>query len=263
MTSIEWTDVVWNPVTGCSKVSAGCRNCYAERMAQRLKGRYGYPIDDPFAVALHHDRLEQPLRWRKPRRVFVCSMGDLFHPEVPAWFIRSVFEVMATSPHHTFQVLTKRPRRIVPVLYGPEGGHYLGPGDHYDHILLGTSVEDNASAIARLSHLDHPLLEPWTKWASYEPALDEVNWDRWADVLGWLVCGGESGPGARPMGYHLPRHARDFCVRNGIPLFFKQWGIRANNPDFWDPTARERGGATKGGHLLDGREWQQFPRARA
>lgn len=112
MSRIEWTDVTWNPVTGCSKIASGCKHCYAARMANRLKGRYGYPADDPFRVTLHPERLEQPLRWRKPRMVFVCSMGDLFHDDVSDYFIASVFGVMAATPQHTYQVLTKRPERM-------------------------------------------------------------------------------------------------------------------------------------------------------
>jgi len=166
-TRIEWTDVSWNPVTGCSKVSRGCQFCYAERMAKRLAGRGGYPAENPFAVTLHPERLDEPLHWRKPRRVFVCSMGDLFHKDVPSGFITEVFAVMALCPQHTFQVLTKRPERMAEYLADEDLPDYIDTmacnygACHANldgrwplpNVWLGTSVEDQATADERIPHL--------------------------------------------------------------------------------------------------------------
>lgn len=182
---IEWTDETWNPVTGCTKVSVGCKNCYAERMAKRLAGRFGYPADKPFAVTLHWDRLEEPLRWRKPRRVFVCSMGDLFHEDVPDEFIGEVFGVVHAASPHIFQVLTKRPERMRDFIL-----RYSAPGgplpSHRGNLWLGVSVEDQATADERI-----PLLlktPAAVRFVSYEPALAGVDFSRWLDPLGQDSC---------------------------------------------------------------------------
>jgi protein gp37 len=205
-TKIEWTDASWNPVTGCTKVSAGCTNCYAERMAKRLAGRAGYPsfdprangpVGDPFAVTLRPDRLNEPLRWRKPRRVFVCSMSDLFHKDVPDEFIDRVFAVMADCPRHTFQVLTKRPERMVAYLSHTRGDGnvlarvllaarempkqkgWVAPGSFdwpLPNVWLGTSIENQATAGERIPHL---LRCPAAvRFVSYEPAIAPVSF-RW------------------------------------------------------------------------------------
>jgi protein gp37 len=222
---IEWTDAVWNPVTGCTKVSAGCKNCYAERMATRLAGRAGYPAEHPFAVTLHPERLDEPLHWRQPRRVFVCSTSDLFHPDVPDEFIDDVFAVAAVCPQHTFQALTKRPVRMVRYLSSsaqtfPEAERrddiaatafdrfverpspsHLGELQFCDsdlliqpdewpltNVWLGTSVEDQATADERIPHL---LRCPApVRFVSYEPALGPVTF---ADACNdWLNDEGDS-----------------------------------------------------------------------
>ncbi len=225
-TSIEWTDEVWNPTTGCDRVSPGCDNCYALTMAARLKGmgQAKYQRDgDPrtsgpgFGLSVHSDALDVPLRWRKPRRVFVNSMSDLFHPEVPGSFIEDVWEVMETASEHTFQVLTKRPQRMAQVvdrLYGI-------PDDlPIPNIWLGTSIESNRYAF----RADHLRATPAAvRWISAEPLLgplDELD----LEGIDWLVAGGESGPGARPMHPAWVRDLRDRCAAAGVPFFFKQWG---------------------------------------
>jgi protein gp37 len=148
MTTIEWTDKTWNPITGCTKISPGCRNCYAERMAKRLAGRHGYPADEPFRVTFHPERLEEPLRWKKPQDVFVCSMGDLFHEDVPTGWVYHVFDVMAEARQHTFQILTKRPENIRGKLY--EGRpRYMAATDYLPNVWLGVSAEDQKRADER------------------------------------------------------------------------------------------------------------------
>ena len=168
-TKIEWTDVTWNPVSGCSKLSAGCKNCYAERMAKRLQhmGTPGY--DNGFAVTLHHDKLKQPFHWRKPKRIFVCSMADLFHEDVPNGFIQQVFSTMANNPHHTFQVLTKRSERMRDFVRGYVRGF---DGVPLPNVWLGVSVE-NSDARRRIGHLlDTPAA---FRFLSCEPLLEHVD----------------------------------------------------------------------------------------
>lgn len=256
---IEWTDASWNPVTGCAKVSAGCANCYAERMAKRLAGRAGYPsfdpatdgpVGNPFAVTLHPECLDDPRHWRKPRRVFVCSMGDLFHPAVPVHFIARVFQVMREAERHTFQILTKRPERMVELFASESFWSWLGcvpgPGTFLPKVWLGTSVEDQATADARIPHL---LRCPAAvRFVSYEPALGPVDFGKWLTTdgdelcpacgeitcnhgaLDWVIAGGESGPRARPAHPDWFRSVRDQCAAAGVPFFFKQWGEWAEVP---------------------------------
>ncbi len=247
---IEWTDKVWNPVTGCTKVSSGCKNCYAERMSKRHKGRFGYPADDPFRVTLHEDRLKEPLRWRKPKRIFVCSMGDLFHEDVASEDIVSIFKVMAISIEngrsHTFMVLTKRPKRLAEFVKAcPQLLARIR-----ENVWFGVSVEDQKTADERIPLL---LQTPAAKrFVSYEPALGPVDlkWHlteptgnfrtnpitgkrqmecKGHGLIDWIVCGGESGPGARPMHPDWARSVRDQCEAAGVPFMFKQWGE-------WAPT---------------------------
>jgi len=272
---IEWTQVTWNPVTGCDRISSGCHRCYALTLAARLKamGQAKYQTDgDPrtsgpgFGVAIHPGALREPLSWRKPSLVFVDSMGDLLHAKVPVDFLAQVWAVMALTPQHTYQILTKRPERYTRVLDGPcrcGGGHLpgvhfrrlvqahtrrLAPGHQVDvmahwplaNVWLGTSIERDdyarradalraAPATTRFLSLE-PLLGPL-------PSLDLAGID-------WVIVGGESGPGNRPLDLDWVRQIRDRCVGLGIPLFFKQVGGRT-------PKA--------GGRLLDGRTWDQLP----
>lgn len=241
-TGIPYASDTWNPASGCSLVSEGCLHCYARRTAQRLRGRYGYPLDDPFRVTLHPDRLDHPLHWRKPRRVLVCSMGDLFHPEVPADFIVKVFEVMQEAKRHNFLVLTKRPQRMVDVLFGEEGGFYLGGGDWVRNIWLGVTAENQARAEERIP----PLLETWWghSWLSAEPLLGPIDLraflpapylgqprSRWSGLragterLYWVVAGCETGPDRRPADADWFRDLARQCEDAAVPLYIKQRDI--------------------------------------
>jgi len=228
---IEWTDETWNPVTGCTKVGKGCLNCYAEREAKRMRGRFGYPADDPFRVTLRPERLEKPLHWRKPRMVFLCSMGDLFHKDVPTGFIQQVFDVMSQRPQHTFQVLTKRPERAARL-----ADHLPWP----DHVWLGTSVEDD-SVLGRIADL---VAVPAAKhFVSIEPLLGPIQ-QLPLEGIDWVIVGGESGPGWRPMEEDWVREIRDQCDEANVKFFFKQ---RAGlHPK-------------KLGCELDGQLWKEFP----
>jgi len=358
---IEWTDAVWNPVTGCTKVSEGCRNCYAERMSKRLAGRCGYPIDDPFRVTVHEDKYIEPLTWRKPRRVFVNSMSDLFHPDVKDDWILATFVAMALTyehtgemkevspghhtgiykPKHTFMILTKRPQRMKDIINrltskepdkewdkkanyfatilaarvgAPLPGNaifnvYKWIDDGMPGLWLGVSVENQASAYERI-----PLLlqtPAAVKFVSCEPLLSSVSL-RWISAwdgkglnpksnttdhldglrcLDWVICGGESGPGARPVHPDWVRSLRDQCQEANVPFFFKQWGehmqvgVCMNEEDddkFYDRSRSytnikrinlmggagyhgpesvymQRVGKKKSGRELDGRTWDEMP----
>jgi len=253
---IEWTDTTWNWVTGCDKVSAGCDNCYACSLAKKLKawGNRRYQNDGPggpgFGVTVHDDLLVVPLRWRKPRVVFVNSMSDLFHKDVPEDKIQQCFQVMARTPQHHYQLLTKRPprmRKVVSSIYGS-----LPP---LENVWLGTSIEDD-STVFRADWLRKTPAA--VRFLSLEPLIGSVDS---LDLSGidWVIVGGESGKGHRPMDPDWVRSIRDRCVALGIPLFFKQWGHLSNNPDPTDPWAKKNGGSSKGGALLDGTLWHQFP----
>jgi protein gp37 len=239
---IEWTEATWNPVTGCDKVSAGCDNCYALTLAKRLKamGADKYQNDgDPrtsgpgFAVTIHPDTLSQPQQWRSPRMVFVNSMSDLFHARVPAPFLRRVFEVMAATPQHTYQVLTKRPLRAVRV-----AGDLPWP----TNIWLGVSIE-NMDVAHRVDHLRQ--VPAAVRFLSCEPLLGPLD-DLDLTNIDWVIAGGESGPNYRPMDIRWARGIRDACVESDIAFFFKQWGGR--NPKSL-------------GRELDGQTWSQMPLA--
>jgi len=249
-TKIEWTDVTWNVVTGCSKVSAGCANCYAERMAKRLAGRCGYPKENPFAVTFHPDRLEMPMRLKKPSRIFVNSMGDLFHPEVKGEWLSQVFSAMANAhwiKGHTFSVLTKRPERMKSVIEeigenlaeqrkgvkNPDGSttHKVTFTFPLKGVELGVSVEDQKTADERIPIL---LQTPAAmRFVSYEPALGPVvfNGPAGGGKIDLIIMGGETGPGARPMNPEWARKVRDDCAAAGVPFFFKGWGEWAPCPD--------------------------------
>jgi protein gp37 len=210
-TTIEWTDMTWNPVTGCTKVSPGCKHCYAERMAHRLEAMGSPRYFDGFTLALHEDLLELPLRWKAPRRVFVNSMSDLFHPDVPLEFIRRVFDTMRRCSHHQFQVLTKRAERLADV----------GPRLEWsENIWMGVSVESQQYAFRSelLSHVPAHL-----RFLSIEPLLDAVPYLPLAGIH-WVIVGGESGPGARPMKSEWVEEVYWQCRASGVPFFFKQWG---------------------------------------
>ena len=233
--SIEWTDATWNPVTGCTKITAGCDNCYAARFSERFRGVAGHPFENGFDLTLRPERIEQPLKWRRSRMIFVNSMSDLFHKGVPDTFVDQVFESMERADWHVFQVLTKRSSRMQ---------QYLN--NRYDaappptHIWCGVSVEDALGA-ARIAHLRNASSA--VRFLSVEPLIGPVGR---IDLSGihWVIAGGESGPSARVMHIDWAREIRDECRHQNVPFFFKQWGgIR--------PKA--------GGRSLDGMEWSQFP----
>jgi protein gp37 len=246
-TGIEWTDATWNPVTGCTKVSAGCDHCYAETLARRrLHDVYlrRLPVvntlenrSDPFAVRLWPERLDHPEKWLEPRTVFVNSMADLFHHDVPDAFVLQVFEVMLRADWHVYQVLTKRPARAA--RFWKRFGAVLGVGDVPEHIWMGTSVE-NQLVVYRVRHLK--LVPAQVRFLSCEPLLGPLLLD--LDGIHWVIVGGESGPVRRPMAPAWAEAIRDQCVARRVPFFFKQWGGRT-------PKA--------GGRLLDGVEWNQLP----
>lgn len=353
--AIEWTDATWNPLRGCTRVSEGCRNCYAERVAARFSGP-GQPYEGLAAMTEHgprwtgeirlvHEHLEDPLRWREPRTIFVNSMSDLFHPDVPFEFVAAVFGIMVACPQHTFQVLTKRPERMaqwfswlnnlagtihdgdahVRVCVGA-ADHYIKREFHVDYpqwplpnVWLGTSVESQETADKRIPYLLQVLAA--VRFLSCEPLLGPVDlkaygWLRGCDAccngdrcpgppectrhhrpkcpvckgtakgwnVNWVIAGGESGPGARPMHPDWGRSLRDQCQAAQVPFFFKQWGEwvtedqaaedillpgRSESP--WaerdedgeytrgDQTVVYRVGKKAAGALLDGREWREMP----
>jgi protein gp37 len=234
-TRIEWTDATWNPVTGCSKITAGCDFCYAERFSERFRGVEDHPFENGFDLTVRPARLKQPLQWRQPRRIFVNSMSDLFHKDVPATFIDSVFDTMEEADWHTYQVLTKRSSLLVRYLrrrYGED----RAPA----HIWLGVSVEDKRN-IVRLKHLK--AAQASVKFISFEPLLASVGQIDLKDI-DWAIVGGESGPHARPMAEEWAVEIRDQCRRDKVAFFFKQWGgFRPKS----------------GGRLLEGREWNEYP----
>ena len=246
-TGIEWTDTTWNPVTGCTKVSTGCDHCYAETFARnRLRDVYlrRKPVvenrknrSDPFAVRLWPERLDQPFRWNQSRMVFVNSMSDMFHHDIPQTFIERVFETMLAADWHTYQVLTKRPGRGA--RFWKRFAAISGISEIPQHIWLGTSVE-NSSVLYRVRHLRS--IPAAVRFLSCEPLLGPLQLD--LRGIQWVIVGGESGPGYRLMNPDWARGIRDQCSLSGVPFFFKQWGGRT-------PKA--------GGRLLDGREWNQWP----
>ena len=234
-TEIEWTDATWNPVTGCTKISAGCDHCYAERFSERFRGVRGHPFEAGFDLTLRPDRLETPLSWRRSRMIFVNSMSDLFHKDIPPRFIERVFDTMERANWHTFQVLTKRSslmRKFLRERYGNERGPL--------HIWLGVSVEDGTK-LSRLRHLQQA--PAGVRFLSVEPLIGAVG-KLDLDGIDWVIVGGESGPGARQLNPDWVRDIRDQCLTAGVAFFFKQWGgLRPKS----------------GGRLLDGREWSQWP----
>jgi protein gp37 len=296
-TGIEWTDATWNPTTGCTKVSAGCDHCYAETIAHRFAGTAAYP--DGFEPTLRPERLELPLRWTRPRRIFVNSMSDLFHDDVDPGYIAQVWATMARAPRHTFQILTKRHARM----------RSLVAGDLYDQVVaelslatghleqrivwplpnvwLGVSVESQQWAGIRIPALlgtpaavrfisAEPLLGPielHPYWTDGRPQYGPAETLERGPRLDWVIAGGESGRGARPMHPDWPRSLRDQCVNNDVPFLFKPWGE-------WRPTRADdslerrpvveidgrtmrRVGKKTAGRELDGRTWDQYPAAAA
>ena len=228
--AIEWTDATWNPVTGCTKVSPGCKHCYAERFAERFRGTPGHPFEQGFDLRLWPERLMQPLKWRTPRRIFVNSMSDLFHPKVPERFIGRVFEVMEQAHWHQFQVLTKRPTRALELssrLPWPE------------NVWMGTSVESQPYT-GRIDALRG--IPAHVRFLSLEPLLGPLSLR--LSGIHWVIVGGESGPGARPMQAEWVTSIRDQCRKADAAFFFKQWGGVHKS---------------KSGRILEGRTYDEMP----
>ncbi len=243
---IEWTTATWNPVTGCTKVSPGCDHCYAETFAERFRGVPGHAYERGFDLQLRPERLEQPLRWPRPSVIFVNSMSDLFHAEVPEGYIHQLVEVMRAASWHTFQLLTKRGERLERL-----SGRLTWP----DNVWLGVSVETPAY-YSRIRHLQR--VDVGTRFLSCEPllaALPELP----LAAIGWVIAGGESGAGSRPMDPGWARQVRDQCLDARVPFFFKQWGSWAPAGDGDGRAPMRRTTKKQAGRLLDGRTWDEMP----
>jgi protein gp37 len=234
-TQIEWTDATWNPVSGCTKISAGCDHCYAERFSERFRGVKDHPFESGFDLTLKPHRLDQPLRWKRPRMIFVNSMSDLFHKDIPLGYLNEVFDVMEKAKHHIYQILTKRSS----LLRNYVNTRYQSTKTP-SHIWLGVSIE-SPKMLVRLRHLDQTYAP--IKFVSFEPLLERIGSVNLTNVK-WAIVGGESGPGARTMNPEWVRELRDQCIQQDVAFFFKQWGGRT-------PKAQ--------GNEIDGRQWLQFP----
>jgi protein gp37 len=230
-TSIEWTDITWNPTTGCSKVSEGCKHCYAERMAKRLKGMNNPRYKNGFEPTEHEEALTLPYLWKKPKKIFVNSMSDLFHESISEDFIKKVFKVMNETPLHTYQILTKRPERALDI------SRFL---DWTPNIWQGTSIENNR-VCDRVDYLRQ--IPAAIRFLSIEPLIGVIE-NLNLNNIQWVIVGGESGPGARPMKEEWVQSILSQCQQDGVAFFFKQWG-GVNKK--------------KTGRLLNGVEWNEFP----
>jgi len=234
--TIEWTDATWNPLRGCEKISPGCKHCYAETFAERWRGVPGHPFEQGFDLRLVPELLDQPTRWRRPRRIFVNSMSDLFQEGVPDEFVLRVFEVMNAAPQHTYQVLTKRAERMRHLTLAMPRALVDQP-----QIWLGVSVEDRKYGLPRIDQLRET--PAGLRFLSVEPLLEDLGTLDLSGI-GWVIVGGESGPGARPMDEAWVRSIREQCRTAGVPFFFKQWGgVRKKSA----------------GRTLEGRTWDEVP----
>jgi len=233
--AIEWTDATWNPVTGCTKISPGCDNCYAARFSERFRGVPGHPFEAGFDLMLRPERLLQPFGWKRPRMIFVNSMSDLFHKDIPRGYIEAVFDSMERADWHIYQVLTKR-SSLLQKFINDRYSDRRAPG----HMWFGVSVE-NEQATSRIVHLQKANAS--VRFLSIEPLIAPIGKLSLTNI-DWVIVGGESGPGARPMKAEWAIDIRNQCLNARLPFFFKQWGGRS-------PKAA--------GRLLEGEEWNQFP----
>ena len=233
---IEWTDATWNPVRGCTKISPGCAHCYAERFAERFRGVPGHPFEQGFDLRLIPQKLDDPLRWKKPKRVFVNSVSDLFHEGVPDDYIAEVADVMIRADWHTYQILTKRSARMRGLLKTR-----LRVAASKPHIWWGVSVEKKRHGLPRVAHLRSSPAA--VRFLSVEPLLEDLGTMN-LDGINWVIVGGESGIGSRPMERKWVISVRRQCRLHGIPFFFKQWGGVHKS---------------KAGRLLDGRIYDEMP----
>ena len=234
--AIEWTDATWNPVRGCTKISPGCTHCYAQTFAERFRGVTGHPYEQGFDLRLVPEKLEDPLKWKQSRMIFVNSMSDLFHPGVPDEYIVRVANMMLRAHWHTYQVLTKRSERLRDLLRGEIAFAAQAP-----NIWWGVSVEDRKHGIPRIAHLKSAPAR--VRFLSIEPLLEDLGS---LDLSGihWVIVGGESGAGARPMNPGWVRSLRDQTDKQGVKFFFKQWGGVQKS---------------KSGRILDGKTYDEFP----
>jgi protein gp37 len=237
-TSIEWTDATWNPVTGCTKISAGCDNCYAARFSERFRGVPGHPFEAGFDLTLRPERLSQPFAWKRRRMIFVNSMSDLFHKEIPRGHIAAVFDTMEKADWHIYQVLTKRSSLLQKFINDRYKDRSAPP-----HMWFGVSVE-NEQATSRITHLQKAKAS--VRFLSIEPLIAPIS-KLSLENIHWVIVGGESGPRARPMKPEWAINIRNQCLDAGVPFFFKQWGGRSPK---------------SGGRELDGKIWSQFPAKR-
>jgi protein gp37 len=235
--AIEWTDATWNPVRGCTKISPGCKHCYAERFAERFRGVPGHPYEQGFDLRLVPEKLNEPLRWKSPRKVFVNSMSDLFQDGIPTDYISEVGRVMERANWHTYQILTKRPGRLHALLSGD-----LRWLSRLRHVWFGVSVEDKQYGLPRVDLLRATPAS--IRFLSIEPLLEDLGKIDLHDIH-WVIVGGESGLGARQMKKAWVKSVREQCERQHVPFFFKQWGGRTPK---------------RSGRSLDGRQWDDMPR---
>ena len=237
--TIEWTDATWNPVRGCTKISPGCKHCYAETFAERFRGVPGHPYEQGFDLRLVEEKLDEPILWKKPKMIFVNSMSDLFHNDVPDSYILKVADVMRRAQWHTYQVLTKRADRLARLLKTHLEEHAL-----LSHIWWGGSVEDARHGLPRIDLLRNTPAQ--VRFLSIEPLLEDLGR---IDLRGihWAIVGGESGPGARPIETEWVISIQKQCEKAGVPFFFKQWG-----------GVRKK----RAGRLLAGRTWDELPALR-
>jgi protein gp37 len=233
---IEWTDATWNPVRGCRKISPGCAHCYAETFAERFRGVAGHPFEFGFDLRLVPEKLPDPIRWSKPKKIFVNSMSDLFHEDIPDEYIEKICRVMLAANWHTYQVLTKRAGRLASLLQGK-----LRKAADASHIWWGVSVENRAHGLPRIDMLRKA--KPNVAFLSVEPLLEDLGPMNLRGIS-WVIVGGESGPGARPMKIEWVRNIRSRCERADVAFFFKQWGgVRKSET----------------GRTLDGKTYDEFP----
>lgn len=237
-TKIEWTDKTWNPITGCTKISAGCKNCYAEKMACRLKAMMQEKYKNGFSLTLHESTLSEPFKWKKPHTIFVCSMSDLFHEDVPFDFIDKVFDVIRQTPHHNYQILTKRAKRM---------HEYLSSKETPRNAWLGVTV-DVSSSKERIDYLR--LLNAPIRFLSCEPLLEDLG-DLNLENIDWVIVGGESGFKARPMKEEWVTSIKDQADKQGSAFFFKQWGT-------WGSDGIKRNKKANG-KLINGKVYQKMP----
>lgn len=234
--AIEWTDATWNPVRGCTKISPGCKHCYAETWAERFRGVPNHPYEQGFDLRLVPDKLLEPVRWREPKMIFVNSMSDLFHPGISDEYIAKVAKIMFLADWHIYQVLTKRSQRMMEMLNGK-----LRQFSRCQHIWWGVSVENRKHGLPRIEHLRQAQVA--VRFLSVEPLLEDLG-DINLNGISWVIVGGESGPGARAMRAEWVKAIRDKCKHTRIPFFFKQWG-----------GTRKK----ESGRKLEGRTYDEFP----